>query len=126
MHVHLDDRELLEILLVELVEGVDGHLERGAVFRRLHRCAARAHLDERHLTEAVAAIEEGETLGLIHPGLQDRDLALLEDEHGRALVVFPEEVVVLVNAHLLGSLEQKIQRVVPYRPEDRHCLEQLQ
>jgi hypothetical protein len=108
------------------VQRVDGHLECRAIFRRLHRRAARAHLDEGHLAETVAAVEKREALGLIHPGLQDRDLALLEDEHGRALIVFPEEVVVLVNAHLLGPLEQKVQRIVPYRPEDRHCLEQLQ
>ena len=53
-HVHLDQRELLEILLVDLMEVGCRKTDCGAIFDGADGGAARTEVHDRHLPEAIA------------------------------------------------------------------------
>jgi len=57
-HVHLDQRKLLQILLVDLVEGGGGYMNCRAIFDCADGGAAWPEVHYRHLSEAVALLQD--------------------------------------------------------------------
>src|SRR6476661_963569 len=74
-YVHLDQRELLEIVRVDLVEVGGGKTDCGAIFDRADGGAAWKKVHHRHLPEAVAILEDAEKILLSAPGFQHRGFA---------------------------------------------------
>src|SRR6185437_7603507 len=66
-HVHLDQGELLEILLVDLVEVSCRKTDCGAILDGADRGAARTEVHRRHLPEAIALLQDSEEVFLSVP-----------------------------------------------------------
>jgi hypothetical protein len=76
----LDQRELLEILFVDLMEARRRKTDRCAILDGADGGTARTEVHDRHLPEAIALFEHSEEVLAPTPGFQHRDLASFEDE----------------------------------------------
>src|SRR5215471_12348311 len=123
--VHLQQGELLDVLLVDLEEARGRQLDRRTLLNRHHRGAARTEVHQGHLAEAVAREQITQHALLSFPHLQHSDLTGLQHEHGFGFLVLVEEELAFGHPPDGSVLQKGAEDLGAHTPEDGHPLQRL-
>src|SRR6185369_12977209 len=104
--VHLDQRELLDIVLEQARQVRRRQRQCLASLERAHRRAAREQIEQGHLTEAIARAELAQQQLATGPILQHLDAAALQHVHAIRHVALAEEERAGRHADRLHRVEQ--------------------